>query len=108
MHRVSCFRKPLICNVAGWWSNDLRKKIACPISSGISPANTYVRYNKECDDPSRTAEVQHQRAASLGQNDEKTEVPFKVNSSGLIISQASGMYVTYLQTHHIYIYTHYS
>ena len=108
MHRVSCFRKPLICNVAGWWSNDLRKKIACPISSGISPANTYVRYNKECDDPSRTAEVQHQRAASLGQNDEKTEVPFKVNSSGLIISQASGTYITYLQILCIHKYTHYT
>ena len=94
----------MICNVAGWWSNDLRNKIACPISCGISPANTYVRYNKECDDPSLTAEVHQQRVASSEQNDEKTEVPFKVNPSGLIISQASGMYVYTL--HSCVLYTH--
>ena len=112
MHSVSCYRKPLICNVAGWWSIDLRKKIVCPISCGISPARTCVRYNKECDDPTLTAEVQHQRAATVGQNDERTEVPFKVNPSGHIISQASGMYVHTMHTCiHIlyicmYIYTH--
>ena len=83
-------RKPLICNVAGWWSNDLRKKIACPISCGITPPATYIRYKKELDDPTRTAEVHCQRAASSGHVGGENEVPFKISQAGQIMSQASG------------------
>ena len=92
---VSFYRKPLICNVAGWWGNDLRKKIACPISCRISPTSTYVHYKKEFDDPSRTAEVHRQRASSIGCSDAEKNAPFKISQSGRIMSQASGtcMYV---------------
>ena len=85
------YRKPVICNIAGWWSNDLRKKIACPISCRISPPGTFVHYKKEFDDPSRTAEVHCQRAVSVEHTTEEKEIPFKLSQSGQIMSQASGM-----------------
>lgn len=80
----------MISNVAGWWSTDLRNKIVCPISCRVSPASAYVHYKKEFDDSSRTAEAHRQRLASLGQIVEETEVPFKLNMSGKVMSQPSG------------------
>lgn len=79
-------RKPLICNVAGWWSDDLRKKVICPSQCRIYPRETFVHYKKESDDPLLTAEVYHQRVASSDR-----EVPFKISQSGRIMSQASGV-----------------
>ena len=104
------YRKPLICNVAGWWSSDLRKKIVCPILCSISPAGTCVRYKKESDDPSQTAETYRQRAKSLGDPNVYNEVPFKISQSGQIMSQASGTYIcthnyVCIHTHLIYICT---
>jgi len=78
--------------VAGWWSNSLRKKIVCPISSRIFPDGTFVHYKKELDDPSQTAEVHNQRSrgASLRPANGENEVSFKTSQSGRIMSQASG------------------
>ena len=106
---VSCYRKPLICNVAGWWSKELWKKVACPISCRIFPASVYVHYSKESDDPLQTVEVQHQRKASLRQSGEKIEVPFKLKTSSHVMSQASGVYTRYTQLTciiHTYLHTH--
>lgn len=57
------------------------------------PSSTFVRYKKEFDDPSQTAEVCCQRAAPLDDNtgtDKENEVPFKISPSGQVMSQASG------------------
>ena len=76
--------------MAGWWSDDLRKKVVCPISCSISPTGTSLRYKKELDDPSQTAEAYRQRAESLGNTNVENEIPFKISQSGHVMSQASG------------------
>ena len=80
----------MICNVAGWWSDDLRKKVVCPISCSISPTGASLRYKKELDDPSQTAEVYRRRETSLGNTNVENEIPFKLSQTGQVMSQASG------------------